>query len=290
MIAAKLRSFLFVPGNRPRRMEKALASGADAVILDLEDSVPPEAKARARKTIRAFLNREPRSIPLLVRVNALTSGMIEDDIKTILPAGPDGIVLPKAEGSDSIAALDRLLGEYDNDTVPVMPIATETPAAIFELGGYRHVGHRLFALTWGAEDLPAAIGASTARDETGAYTAPYRMVRALALFAARAAGVAAIETVYPDFKDIDGLKACVARARRDGFSGMMAIHPGQIAAINAAFQPTQAEIDWARRVIEAFDKNPEAGAIGLDGRMLDAPHLSRARAILKAKRDQSAEP
>ncbi|MEG9883018.1 MAG: CoA ester lyase [Hyphomicrobiales bacterium] len=290
MIATRPRSLLFVPGDRPERMEKALAYDVDVLILDLEDSVAPEAKAQARETIRAFLNREQRPIPLLVRVNALTSGLIEEDIEAILPAGPDGIVLPKAEGSASIEDLEKLLGEYGNDKLPVMPIATETPAAIFELGGYRHVASRLFALTWGAEDLPAAIGASAARDDNGAYTQPYQMARALALFAAHAAGVAAIETVYPNFKDIDGLKACAARARRDGFSGMMAIHPAQIAVINAAFQPTQAEIDWARQVIAAFDKNPEAGVIGLDGHMLDAPHLSRARAILKSKRDQSTEP
>jgi citrate lyase subunit beta / citryl-CoA lyase len=271
-----LRSLLFVPGDRPDRMAKAAASGADALILDLEDSVSRENKGSARKAVADFLGQS-RSIPLYVRVNPLDSGLIADDLAAVLPHRPDTIVLPKAEGSASIDALAALLGA---SPVPILPIATETPAAVFALGSYATVYNRLCGLTWGAEDLPAAIGATASREADGNYTAPYQMVRALALFAAHAAGVAAIETVYPDFRNTAGLDAIVARARRDGFTGMMAIHPAQIAAINAGFTPSGEELARARAIVTAFDANPGAGALQIDGKMVDAPHLKQARALL----------
>ena len=214
----RLRSLLFVPGDRPERFAKAAASGADAVILDLEDSVAAAAKPAARAAVAAWL-AQARPVPAFVRINPLASGMAEADLAAVLPARPDAIVLPKAEGAASIAALGVLMGDA---AVPVLPIATETPAAVFQLGTYAQ-SRGLIGLTWGAEDLPAAIGAAAAREADGRYTPPYEMVRSLALFGAHAAGVAAIETVYPDMRDLAGLAASAARARRDGFTAMMAI-------------------------------------------------------------------
>jgi len=274
----KLRSLLFVPGDRPDRMEKALASGADALILDLEDAVAPAAKAEARKAVAGFLNAQTHA-KIWVRVNPLDSIENERDLIAILPCHPDGIVLPKAEGGASVAELGRRLTERGNATAQILAIATETPAAIFTLGSYGGV-KRLVGLTWGAEDLPAAIGAAASREEDGRFTPPYELARSLCLFGAAAAGVAPIETVYPAYKDIDGLAAYAGRARRDGFTGMMAIHPDQVPAINAAFSPTEAEIAHARAVVAAFEANPEAGALALDGRMIDRPHLLQAQRIL----------
>jgi citrate lyase subunit beta/citryl-CoA lyase len=278
----KLRSLLFVPGDRPDRMEKALGAGADALILDLEDSVAHPAKHEARRHVADFLQRN-QTAPLWVRINPLDNPEADRDLEAVLPAHPDGIVLPKAEGGASVAELARRLGAAGNATAQILAIATETPAAIFQLGTYGGQ-RRLAGLTWGAEDLPAAIGAASAREEDGAYTPPYEMVRALCLFGAAAAGVPPIETVYPAFHDLDGLGAYAARARRDGFMGMMAIHPAQVPVINAAFTPTAEEVAHARRVVDAFEANPAAGALSLDGRMIDRPHLVQAQRILAAVR------
>ena len=276
----RLRSLLFVPGDRPDRMEKALKSGADALILDLEDAVVPAAKPEARKAVAAFLDAHPAE-RLWVRINPLDGTEADKDLQAVLPAHPDGIVLPKAEGGASVAELTRRLSERGNATARIMAIATETPAAIFQLGSYG--GHkRLAALTWGAEDLPAAIGAATSREEDGSFTPPYELARSLCLFGAAAAGVAPIETVYPVFRDLEGLELYAARARRDGFVGMMAIHPDQVPVINAAFTPSEAEIAYARRVVEAFAASPGAGALSLDGRMVDRPHLVQAQRLLAA--------
>jgi citrate lyase subunit beta/citryl-CoA lyase len=271
----RLRSLLFVPGDRPERMEKALGLGADALILDLEDSVTLAAKPAAREAVAAFLAHD-HSVPLYVRINPLDSGLADDDLAAVLPARPDGIVLPKAEGAASLRTLDAKL----SGDIAILPIATETPAAIFTLGSYANVTPRLAGLTWGAEDLPAAIGAATAREADGSYTAPYQLARSLTLFGAHAAGVPAIETVYPDFRDLDGLAAYAARAARDGFTGMMAIHPAQVPVINHAFTPTAEQVAHARRVIDLFAANPGAGALSLDGKMVDAPHLKAAQRLL----------
>lgn len=276
----RFRSLLFVPGDRPERMVKALGLGADALILDLEDSVAPGAKVAARECVATFL-AEPRTIPLFVRINPLDSGLADDDLAAVLSANPDGIVLPKAEGAVSLAALDAKL----SGDIAILPIATETPAAIFALGTYGGVTDRLVGLTWGAEDLPAAIGATTSREADGSYTAPYQLARSLTLFGAHAAGVAAIETVYPDFRDLDGLAAYAARGRRDGFTGMMAIHPSQVAVINAAFTPSDEERAKAQAIVDLFAANPGAGALQLDGRMVDAPHLKAAKALLALAAD-----
>jgi citrate lyase subunit beta/citryl-CoA lyase len=276
----KLRSLLFVPGDRPDRMEKALGSGADALILDLEDAVAPAAKPEARRAVQDFLGAHAEA-NLWVRINPLDGEDSERDLEAVLSGRPNGIVLPKAEGGASVAELARRLTERGNATAQILAIATETPAAIFALGSYGGA-RRLAGLTWGAEDLPAAIGASTSREEDGSFTAPYEIARALCLFGAAAAGVAPIETVFPAFRDLDGLAAYAARARRDGFTGMMAIHPAQVPVINAAFTPSEAEIAHARAVVAAFESSPGAGALSLDGRMIDRPHLVQAQRILAA--------
>jgi citrate lyase subunit beta/citryl-CoA lyase len=272
----RLRSLLFVPGDRPERFDKAAASGADALILDLEDAVSADRKPAAREAIAARLAGPRAGVMLFVRINPLDSAFFDADLALLGHAVPDAIVLPKAEGAASIDAFARRLP----NAPPILPIATETPAALFQLGSYAGVAARLCGLTWGAEDLPAAIGASTAREADGGYTPPYQMVRSLALFAAHAAAVAAIETVYPAFRDLDGLARYAGRGAADGFTGMMAIHPDQVAVINAAFTPSAEAIARAEAVVAAFGAQPGRGAVQLDGSMLDAPHLRQAQRLL----------
>lgn len=274
----KLRSLLFVPGDRPDRMEKALKAGADALILDLEDAVVPERRPEARRTVCRFLANHP-SAPLWVRINPIETPDAEADLQAILRLRLNGIVLPKAQGGEWVQELARRLTEGGNATAQIIPIATEAPGALFGLGTYQGV-RRLAAIAWGAEDLSAALGAAAAREPDGRFTPPYELARSLCLFGAGAAGVPAIDTIYPDFRDLDGLAAYAARARRDGFAGMMAIHPGQVPAINAAFNPTAEEIAHARSVVAAFEANPGVGALSLDGRMIDRPHLVQAQRIL----------
>jgi citrate lyase subunit beta / citryl-CoA lyase len=278
----RLRSLLFVPGDRPERFEKAAASGADAIILDLEDSVSLANKDIARAAIADYLSGERQTFTL-VRVNPLDSHFTAADVAAVIGARPDAIMLPKADGAPSIAQLDTILrseGAEHASLPAILPIATETPQAIFTLGSYREVKDRLLGLTWGAEDLPAAIGASTSREADGSYTAPYQLARSLTLFAAHGAGTAAIDTVFPAIKDSEGLARYAATARRDGFTGMMAIHPSQVEAINAAFTPSAEELERAHAIVEAFNNNPGAGVLQIDGKMIDAPHLKQARHIL----------
>ncbi|MBS0254044.1 MAG: CoA ester lyase [Proteobacteria bacterium] len=271
----RLRSLLFVPGDRPERFAKAAQSGADAIILDLEDSVAPGEKARARAAVGDYL-AGPRETFTLVRINPLDGPECAADLALLAKARPDGLMLPKAEGLASLTRLDQLL---DGARLPVLPIATETPAAMFELGSYAQWDGPLLGLTWGAEDLPAAIGAETARID-GRYTPPIELARSLALFGAHKAGVAAIETVYPDIRDLDGLAAYAARGRRDGFTGMMALHPAQVGPINAAFTPGAEAIARAQAIVAAFAAAPGAGVLMIDGKMVDQPHLKQARAVL----------
>ena len=273
----KLRSLLFVPGDRPERFAKAAASGADAIIIDLEDSVALDRKLVARDAVNEWLSGDRGGIPAFVRVNPEESGETHNDLAAILPCKPDAIVLPKTEGERSVHWAHSMLGVH---APPILAIATETPGGVFDLGSLRHVADHLVGVSWGAEDLPAAIGAATSRNEDGSYTAPYEMVRALALFAAHAAGVAAIDTVYPNIADADGLAAYAARAARDGFTGMLAIHPNQVATINAAFTPTAEQIAHAQAIVDAFAANPGTGALQLDGKMIDAPHLKQAHKLL----------
>jgi citrate lyase subunit beta/citryl-CoA lyase len=276
----KLRSLLFVPCDRPERMRKAQLSLADAIILDLEDSVAIDRKADARAALRSFLSSDERVKPTFVRINPLSSGMTKADLEALVDHPPDGLVLPKACGRGSVEELSALLGELGIHQLPMMPIATETPAAIFEIGSYRDVAGRLFALTWGAEDLSASIGAATAREPDGNLTAPFALARSLTLFGAHAAGVLAIETVYPDFKDLPGLARSAMRAARDGFSGMLAIHPSQIETINAAFIPSHTELARARAIVAIFAEHPGAGVLSFNGEMIDAPHLKQAQWLI----------
>ena len=288
-----MRSLLFVPADSPRKLEKSLESGADALIIDLEDAVALAAKPAARVAARDFL-RATRSAArrpmLIVRVNALDTGLADADLDAIMPAAPDAIMLPKSRHGADVQHLSVKLAvrEAENDlpdgAVKIIPIATETADAIFGLSSYAGASARLAGLTWGAEDLAAALGAETNRLENGSYADPYRLARAMTLFAARAADVEPIDTVFPNFRDEAGLRAECAAARRDGFTGKMAIHPGQVAAINAAFTPSPEALDHARKIVAAFAREPDAGVLNLDGAMIDRPHLKQAERLLARAR------
>ncbi len=276
----RLRSLLFVPGDRPERMLKALGAGADALILDLEDSVAHSHKAQARDSVAEFLTRTDVALPRFVRINPLGSEFAAADLAAVMPARPDALVLPKSTGAESIRELDRQLAGFGKNLPPILPIATETPQALFGLGEYAAMAHRLIALTWGVEDLAAAVGASTARESDERFTEPYRLVRTMALMAAAAANVAPIETVFPAFRNLSGLGQYAQRGMRDGFAGMLAIHPTQVAVINEAFTPSAEALEHARAVVALFEANPGAGALALNGAMLDAPHLKQALRLL----------
>jgi citrate lyase subunit beta/citryl-CoA lyase len=289
------RSWLFVPGDRPDRMRKALSTGADALILDLEDSVAEARKPEARQQVSAFLGlpHETSGPQLWVRINPPDTSRGAADLKQLSGVAVDGLVLPKATAV-SVAAVSEMLkgrdapGPRRPDGVQLLPIVTETPGSLFDLDRYARRPERLAGLTWGAEDLSAAVGATSARDESGRYTPLFELARSLTLAAAAAAGVAAVETVYPAFADLEGLSEHLRRARRDGFTGMMAIHPSQVAPINAAFTPHEAAIGWARRVVAAFEAGAQQGVLALDGQMLDAPHLAQARRLLAHAAERSS--
>jgi citrate lyase subunit beta/citryl-CoA lyase len=285
-----MRSLLFVPGDDSRKLDKALASGADALILDLEDSVSHNAKALARRTCLEFLKanaaleKRPR---LYVRINALGTGMSDNDLDVVMTAGPDGIVLPKSESGANIDRLDariavrEALHDLEDGQTRILAIATETAASIFGLGSYAGAGPRLSGLTWGGEDLAAEIGASGNKNAGGNWTQPFQLARNLCLFGAVSAGVMPIDTVYTDFRDPDGLRCEAEMAEKDGFCGKLAIHPGQVAIINDVFSPSPEAIADARRIIDAFKAAGDPGVVGLDGKMLDRPHLLSARRTLE---------
>lgn len=280
-----MRSFLFVPADSERKLARAPESGAGALILDLEDSVALDRKPVAREMTAAWLRARSTRPAAWVRVNALDTGLTMADLAAVVAARPDGIVLPKCESAADLLRLDAALSALEareglpDRTIPVMPLITETPAAMFALGTYAGAP-RLAAITWGGEDLAAALGARTNRLADGTWDEPYRLARALTLFAAGAAGVPAIDTVYADARDLDGLRAECEAARRMGFVGRMAIHPAQVPVIEAAFAPTEEERAWAERVVAAFAAQPDAGVISLDGKMVDRPHLVQAKRIL----------
>jgi citrate lyase subunit beta/citryl-CoA lyase len=280
-----IRSFLFVPADSERKLARGLESGADALILDLEDSVAAANRPIARKLAREFLEAHGNErIARYVRVNPLASGLALDDLAATVGGRPDGILLPKCE-PDDVTTLDHYLSAFETASggaigvTRIIAIATETPAAVFALGNYAGASLRLEAITWGAEDLSACLGGNN-RMLDGAYDGPYQLARSLCLLAAGAAGVAALDTIYTDFRDPDGLKAECAAARRSGFTGKMAIHPAQLAAINEAFSTSAAEREWAEQIIAAFAANPDAGTLALDGKMIDKPHLVLARRLL----------
>jgi citrate lyase subunit beta/citryl-CoA lyase len=281
--ALAARSLLFAPGDSERKIEKARSSGADLVLLDLEDSVAPSAKAAAREIVVAALEIQDRPVPLWVRINPLDTVDALADLVAIVPARPDGIMLPKALPEDAerlhhyltaLEAAARLTG-----LIRTMVVATETAPALFRLGDYPGTP-RLAALTWGAEDIATTLGATGNRDANGAYLPSYQLARTLCLAGAVAASVTPIETIHPDFRDLDALARVACAARAEGFRGMMAIHPAQVPVINQAFSPSSEEIAAAQRIVDLFNANPGAGTLGLDGTMLDIPHLKRARAVL----------
>ena len=306
MSAAPLRSLLFVPGDSERKQAKGLAAGADALILDLEDSVADERRPAARAMVLELLQgqRARARQQLWVRVNALSSGRLFEDLAAVLPGRPAGIVLPKVDSYDDIERVARALEALEAGqgllvgSTPLLVIATETPAGLLSLPGYPPAAashsasaRRLAGLTWGMEDLSAALGARVKTDGAGALRPAFQLARTICLLVAAAIGVPAIDGVYVDFRDPEGLRREAEEARGDGFSGKLAIHPDQIETINAAFTPTDAEADWARRVIAAFEAAAGAGVTQLEGRMIDRPHLLQAQRILQSmSRDEGKTP
>lgn len=284
-----MRSYLFVPGDSTRKLEKSLASGADSLIVDLEDSVGYDRKPIARETGLGFLREigpQQTRPQLIVRVNALDTGLTDDDLAVVVAGKPDAILLPKAEGGASVTHLDAKLSVQEarhglpEGSIKILALTTETASALFLAGTYAGSSQRLTGLTWGAEDLSASLGAETNRDHNGNFTEPFRFARTLSLAAAAACGVAAIDTVYADFRNEAGLRRECEEARRDGFTSKMAIHPGQVAVINEVFTPSAKSLADAQAVIDAFAARPGAGVVAIGGVMFDRPHLVRAERLL----------
>jgi citrate lyase subunit beta/citryl-CoA lyase len=281
----KMRSWLFAPGDSEKKMAKAIASEADIALLDLEDSVVPERKADARKMLAEAIAAAPDKSRVWVRVNPLSGDWTQADLDAVVGAGPGGLFLPKAEGGHDVEAFDAMITPLEKaagieaGSIKVAALVTETAAAMFTTGTY-HGAPRLAAMSWGAEDLSSELGASEQRGPDGEYSHVYEMARSLCLLGAVKAGVAPIETVQPEFRDLEALETRARWVRAQGFRGMLAIHPAQIAPINAAFTASAEEIAHARAVVQAFADNPGAGAVQLDGNMLDRPHLALAQRLL----------
>jgi citrate lyase subunit beta/citryl-CoA lyase len=284
-----MRSLLFVPADGGSKLDKAMASGADAVILDLEDSIAPERKVHARMAALEFLRAAQSKTPrprLLVRVNGLDTGMTDADLEAVVPGKPDAILFPKAEGGATVTHLDAKLAVREaiaglpDGTIKILAQTVESAAGLFSAGTYRHSSARLIGMTWGPEDLSAELGAEANREADGTLTEPYRLARSFCLFGAAAAKVPAIETIHVDFRDAEVLRRDTELARRDGFSGRLAIHPAQVAVINEVFTPSAEQIAKAMAVVAAFAAQPGAGTVGIDGKMFDRPHLLRAQALL----------
>ena len=282
----KMRSWLFSPGDNEKKMAKAVESNADIALLDLEDAVAVENKPIARQMVQDLLraNAAERA-RIWVRINPLDGPYALDDLAAILPAQPGGIMLPKVDGRADVEKLDHYLSALEvangmeEGSTPVIVLITETAEAMFHTGDYKGV-RRLAALTWGAEDLADAVGAMSNRDMDGRFSFTFELARSLTLLGAAAAGVPAVETICADFKDLEALKARAEMVRRNGFRGMLAIHPAQVDVINAAFTPSADEIAEAKEIVEIFRANPGVGAIGYKGGMLDRPFLSRAQQLL----------
>ena len=283
------RSWLFAPGDSDRKMAKAATGPADVVLLDLEDAVTEDAKPGARTMVAAFLADRPAGerARLWVRINPLDGPHALTDLAAVIPARPGGIMLPKARGRTDVERLDHYLSALEvaagieQGSTRVIVLVTETAEAMFTTGTYQGAP-RLVAMTWGAEDLAGAVGASTNRDPDGSYGFIYELARSLCLVGAAAAGVAAVDTIHGDFRDREGLRRRAEKVRADGFRGMLAIHPDQVDVINAAFTPTAAELAAAQEIVDLFATHPGVGAIGHKGAMLDRPHLARAQALLAA--------
>lgn len=285
----RLRSLLFVPGDSEKKFARASQGNADVLILDLEDSVAPAIKPQARETVAGWLaGAQKRGAALFVRPNPLDSGLIDDDLAAVVRPGLAGLLVPKANGAEDIAEIARKLDRLEAaagmaaGTVKIAVVSTETPLAMFNLQSYTPPHPRLVGLTWGAEDLGAAIGATDNKEPDGSWTFPYQVARAQCLFASASAGVVPIDTLYANFRDPEGLEADCRKARRDGFLGRIAIHPDQVDIINRCFSPSEEEVAQARRIVDAFTANPELGTIGIDGKMYDIPHLKAAHKTLAA--------
>ncbi|QDK33867.1 HpcH/HpaI aldolase/citrate lyase family protein [Sphingomonas sp. IC081] len=281
------RSWLFAPGDSEKKMTKAMEGEADIVLIDLEDAVATDAKAAARVMVHDFIKANPdQRGRLWVRVNPLDGPHTLADLVAVMPARPGGIMLPKVYGRQDVEVLDRYLealevaSGIEQGSTPVIVLITETAEAMFHTGDYKGAP-RVVALTWGAEDLADSIGASSNRNADGSYSFTYELARSLTVLGAATAGVTAIETISADFKDLEALKARAEKVRRDGYRGMMAIHPAQVPVINAAFTPTEAEIAEAQEIVDVFAANPGVGAIGWKGGMLDRPYLARAQRLLR---------
>ncbi len=281
-----MRSLLFVPGDSEKKLEKGFAAGADAVIVDLEDSVSFPNKAAARKIAAGFIAAAGRKLPVFVRVNDLSTGLTDDDLAALMPAKPCAIMLPKSNGGQDVEQLSVKLRVHEAEngledgSTKILPIITETAQGVFAASTYAQAGSRLCGLTWGAEDLSAAIGARAARDEKGRYTEVFRLARSTAILAASAAEVAAIDTVFTNFRDMEGLEAECLEGERDGFTGKMAIHLAQVPVINAAFTPSREAIERSAEIVAAFASADNPGVVSLDGRMVDRPHLKLAQRLL----------
>jgi citrate lyase subunit beta / citryl-CoA lyase len=280
-----MRSMLFVPGDSPRKFEKAGQTSASALILDLEDSVVADKKAEARGLTRTMLNGQRSGPELYVRVNALDTGMTLQDLAAVMPAAPNGIVLPKSRGGDDVRQLALWLDAFeaaagsDPGSTRVVVVATETAASVFGLGTYKDSSPRLTGLMWGAEDLAASLGA-TENGSAGVFHSPFRLARDMCLMGAAAADVAAIDTVYTDIENLSGLELETRIARRDGFSAKALIHPKHVDVVNAALEPSSEERVWAEKIVAAFAANPALGTLRLEGKMIDKPHLRAAKKTL----------
>lgn len=289
MIPSAPRSFLFVPADHEKKIERAISSAADVVVLDLEDTVTEVRRDIARQMARETLDlRVDRTQKLIwVRVNSLDTDLALKDLATVVGGKPDGIVLPKCVSGAYVTRLDHYLTaleareDIESGTIEILPIATETPASVFKLGTYALTSHRLHGLTWGAEDLSSALGAFGSKNEDGTYPHFNEVARSLCLIGARAANVRAIEAAYTNFRDLQGLKSSVNKARREGFTGMIAIHPDQVELINAGFLPDKSEVERARNIVNAFHEAGHEGAIQYQGTMLEKPHLTQALMVLR---------
>jgi len=283
---------LFVPGDSEKKLEKGFGAEADVVIVDLEDSVAPQNKEAARAVAAAFIaaRRQETGPAVYIRVNDLSTGLTDDDLAALVPARPDGIMLPKSNSGQDVQRLAAKLrvaeaeAGISDGTTWIVPIISETAVGVLAGASYAGASGRLAGLTWGAEDLSAAIGARAARDEHGRYTDVFRLARAVTILAAGAAEVAAIDTVFPNFRDMAAFEAECREAERDGFTGKMAIHPAQVPVINAAFTPSREAVEHSAAVVAAFEAAGNPGVVGIDGKMYDRPHLRLAERLLARAR------
>ena len=282
-----MRSFLFVPADSERKLAKGPSSGPDGLILDLEDSVATDRKKIAREMALAYLKSASRTGPkLYVRVNALDTGLTLGDLAVVMQGRPDGIVFPKCVGQTDLDRLAMWLDAFEAregfeiDSTRILTIATESAAAVLALTAAPAKHIRLMGHSWGGEDLMADLGALAKGPSAGVYDDTFKLARTINLMASVAAGVTAYDTVYPDIKNIEGLRAEAVDARRMGYGGKIAIHPDQVAIIHEVFTPSAAEVEWAKKVVATFESNPGSGVLTLDGKMLDKPHLVLARRLL----------